>query len=141
MGFGHCHVHSDYSPLDGAGKIENYIKRAKELGQKFIAITDHGSTSGLLEAQKYGERYGVKIILGSEFYLHLDGEEGAGHLILLAKNNNGLKNLFKLQEYAYIKNFYKKPRIDIMALSLYHEDLICTSACIANHINKKYYVR
>ena len=104
--FINLHNHTSFSILDGIAKIEELVLRAKELGQSAIAITDHGSTSGLYEAQKYGDKHGIKIILGSEFYF--DSEEGTGHLILLAKNNNGLKNLFKLQEYAYIKNFYKK---------------------------------
>ena len=131
--FGHLHVHTHYSTLDGLGKPEEYVLHAKELGQKFIAITDHGSTSGIYDMQKVGEKHKVKIILGSEFYFD-GGLDKLGHLVILAKNNNGLKNIFKLQEKAYVNNFYYKPRINMEILKEHFVDLIVMSACLANPI-------
>ncbi len=131
--FCHLHVHTHYSVLDGLGKPEEYVLRAKELGQPAIAITDHGTTSGIYDMQKAGEKHGVKVILGSEFYF--DGNtDKLGHLVILAKNNNGLKNIYKLQEKAYIDNFYYKPRINMEMLKEHFVDLVVLSACIANPI-------
>ena len=132
--FGHLHVHTHYSALDGLGKPEEYVLRAKELGQPFIAITDHGTTSGLYDMQKCGEKHGIKTILGSEFYYHDERVEKLGHLVILAKNNNGLKNIYKLQEKSYVDNFYYKPRINFEMLKEHFTDLIVLSACVANTI-------
>lgn len=131
--FAHLHVHTEYSPLDGLSKIENLMIRAKELNQPAIAITDHGHSSGLFEAFELGKELGIKPILGSEFYFEnkIDNKKN-GHLILLAKNNTGLSNLFKLQSLAYMKNFYYKPRINMNMLKEHNEGLICLSACMAN---------
>lgn len=133
--FNHLHVHTEYSPLDGLSKIEDLIIRAKELGQTAMAITDHGSTSGLYEASKLSKKHDFKILYGSEFYFENVGESRkAGHLILIAKNNQGLANLFKLQAMAYMDNFYYKPRLNLSMLSSNSEGLICLSACLANQI-------
>lgn len=133
--FNHLHVHTEYSPLDGLSKIEDLIIRAKELGQTAMAITDHGSTSGLYEASKLSKKHNFKILYGSEFYFENAGESRkAGHLILIAKNNQGLANLFKLQAMAYMDNFYYKPRLNLSMLSSNSEGLICLSACLANQI-------
>ena len=135
--FSNLHVHTSYSVLDGACKIEELILRAKELGQQAIAITDHGSTSGLYEAQKIGEKHGIKVIQGTEFYCEReDGESRLSHLIVLAKNNTGLRNIFKLQEYAFIENFYRKPRINLDKLFEFREGLVVTSACLANQLSQ-----
>ena len=134
--FGHLHSHSMWSTLDGMGKIDEMFQRAKELGQEFIAVTDHGSTSALWEAQKAGEKYGIKAILGSEFYIEREIDGKNGHVICLAMNEVGLRNIFKLQEYSYIKNFYRKPRIDFKTLQEYSEGIIVTSACLANDISQ-----
>ena len=134
--FGHLHLHTMYSTLDGMGKIDEIFQRAKELGQEFVAITDHGSTSALWEAQKASEKYGIKAILGTEFYIEREIDGKNGHLIALAMNEVGLRNIFKLQEYAYIKNFYKKPRIDFKTLCKHKEGLIILSACLANDISQ-----
>ena len=101
--FGHLHVHTHYSTLDGLGKPEEYVLQAKKLGQPFIAITDHGNTSGIYEMQKCGEKHGVKIILGNEFYFTHDEVNKLGHLVILAKNNNGLKNIYKLPKSIMLK--------------------------------------
>ena len=130
--FGHLHVHSEYSPLDGCAKIEEVFATAKELGQDFCCITDHGSTSGLLVAQQTGEKYNVKPLLGTEFYYQRENDGDNGHLIAIAKDNKGLENLFKLQEYAYVHNFWKKPRIKWEMLRQHAEGLIVTSACLGS---------
>ena len=125
---------TEYSALDGMGKIEELVLRAKELGQTFIAITDHGSCSGLWEAQQTCAKHSIKLILGTEFYYQRETDDKNGHLIVLAKNEVGLKNIFKLQEYAYVHNFYKKPRIDFDALIKHKEGIVVTSACLASTI-------
>lgn len=133
--FNHLHVHTEYSPLDGLARIEDLIVKAKECGQTAMAITDHGSTSGLIEAIDLGKKHNFKIIAGSEFYVEnkVDTRKH-GHLILLAANNVGLQNLFALQRYAYMENFYYNPRINNEILKEHSEGLICTTACMANSI-------
>lgn len=128
----HLHVHSEYSALDGLSKIEELILTAKSHGQTAIAITDHGSMSGLWEAQKLGDKHGIKIIHGCEFYYERENDGKNGHLVVLAKDNVGLSNMFKLQERAYVENFYRKPRINWEMLQEHHEGLIVTSACLAS---------
>ena len=132
MNFTHLHVHSTYSVLDGMASIRELIQRAKDMGQTSIAITDHGSTSGLWEAQKIGDELGVKVILGTEFYYERENDEKNGHLVVLAKDNVGLSNLLKLQEYAYVDNFYRRPRINFNKLVQFKEGLIVLSACLAS---------
>lgn len=132
MAFGHLHTHSDYSTLDGMCKIDELVKTAKSLGQEFIALTDHGSTSGLYEFQKACIKHEIKPLLGTEFYYQREQNDGNGHLIAIAKNNTGLKNILQLQEYAYVENFYKKPRINFDILKQHVEGLIVTSACLAS---------
>ena len=133
---GHIHTHSEFSPLDGLAKIEELILRAKELGQTGIAITDHGSSSGLFQAYELGIKHSFNVLLGEEFYFQNKCEEiKTGHLILLAKNETGLSNIFKLQKLAY-ENFYYKPRINLEMLKKYSEGLVCTTACIANQIGQ-----
>ena len=134
--FGHLHTHSEYSTLDGMGKIRELIETAKSLGQDFIAISDHGTTSGLWEAQKIGDELGVKVIHGCEFYYERENDGKNGHLLVLAKNNTGLRNIFKMQEYAWVHNFYKKPRINFDILKQFHEGLIVTSACLGSPFNQ-----
>lgn len=132
--FAHLHVHTEYSPLDGLAKIEELILKAKSLGQSAIAITDHGSTSGLYDAQQLGDKHGFKILLGCEFYLEDPSDSKKnGHVILLAKDQKGLENLFLLQAAAY-QNFYYKPRVSMAHLAAHSEGLVCTSACMANPI-------
>ena len=133
---GHVHVHTEYSPLDGLAKIEELVLLAKEYGQEFIAITDHGSSTGLYEATLIRDKYNFDILLGEEFYFENECSElKTGHLILIAKNQEGLKNILRLQRKAY-GNFYYKPRINLEMLREHHEGLICTSACIANQIGQ-----
>jgi len=135
--FGHLHIHTEYSVLDSCVKIDELFATVKELGQKFCCITDHGSTSGLYEAQKAGKRHNIKPLLGSEFYYqHENNNNYNGHLIVIAKNNKGLENIFKLQEYAYVHNFYYKPRIKWEILKQLHEGLIVTTACMGSIFNQ-----
>lgn len=135
MAFCHLHVHSHFSILDGYGTIDELLAKAKELGQPAIALTDHGSTSGIWELQNKQEKYGVKAILGTEFYCEgVDGKNA--HLVVFAMNNKGLENVFKLQEFAYVDNFYRKPRINDEVLFKHNEGLIVSSACLGGNIPK-----
>lgn len=136
MDFCHLHVHSEYSVLDGMCRIDELFRTASDMGMSALAVTDHGSTSGLYVAQKAGQKYGIKPILGTEFYYERETDSGNGHLVVLAKNNTGLRNIFKLQEYAYVHNFYRKPRIKWEMLKENHEGLIVTTACLASTINQ-----
>lgn len=109
------------------------MQKVVELGQKSIAITDHGTTSGLWAFQKECESKGIKPILGCEFYMeHPYKERGSSHLIVLAKNNKGLENIFKLQEYAYTTGFNYKPRITTAMLKRHSEGLVVSTACIGS---------
>ncbi len=143
--FVHLHLHTEYSLLDGACRIKDVAKRAKELNMHSLAITDHGSMYGVIDFYKACKKEGIKPILGCEIYTaprtYLDKDprqdSDQGHLILLAKNNTGYKNLMKLVSIAYIEGFYYKPRIDYKLLEEYHEGLICLSACIGGDIPQK----
>lgn len=133
---GHLHTHTEFSFLDGMAKIEELILRAKELGQTGIAITDHGGSSGLYEAWKLGKKHDFNVLLGEEFYFDNEVEDlRTGHIILIAKNEEGLSNIFKLQRLAY-DNFYYKPRITLDMLKDFSSGLVCTTACIANQIGQ-----
>ena len=140
--FVHLHIHSEYSLLDGANRIKELPKVAKELGMDAIAITDHGVMYGAIEFYKACKEEGIKPIIGCEVYVaprtRFDKESGIdnkyNHLILLAKNNNGYKNLSKLVSIGFTEGYYYKPRIDLETLEKYHEDLICCSACLAGSV-------
>ena len=140
--FVHLHIHSEYSLLDGANRIKELPKIAKELGMDSIAITDHGVMYGAIEFYKACKAEGIKPIIGCEVYVaprsRFDKEAGIdnkyNHLILLAKNNNGYKNLSKLVSIGFTEGYYYKPRIDLETLEKYHEDLICCSACLAGSL-------
>ncbi len=139
--FVHLHNHTEFSLLDGAAKITELIKETKNRGWKAVAITDHGNMYGALQFYTGCLGAGIKPILGCEFYMCEDlhykqGKINVGHLILLAKNNTGYKNLLKLNSIAFIDGFYYKPRIDYKTLEKYSEGLICLSGCIAGHIPK-----
>lgn len=142
--FVHLHVHTEYSLLDGANRIKDLVARVKELGMKAIAITDHGVMYGAVEFYKECKKNGIKPIIGCEAYVaprtRFDKEpnidDRLGHLILLAKNNIGYKNLIKLVSLSFTEGFYYKPRIDMDILRKYSEGLICSSACLAGFINR-----
>ena len=142
--FVHLHIHSEYSLLDGANRIKDLPIRAKELGMDAMAITDHGVMFGAIDFYKACKAAGVKPIIGCEVYVaprtrhdkdpELDSKYN--HLILLAKDNNGYKNLAKLVSLGYTEGFYYKPRIDKEILEKYHEGLVCCSACLAGEVNQ-----
>ena len=140
----HLHVHTEYSLLDGANRIKDLIKRTKELGMDSIAITDHGVMYGVVEFYKEAVSNGVKPILGCEVYTAkrtrhdkqgvMDSEQG--HLVLLAKDNQGYKNLMKIVSIGFTEGFYYKPRIDFEVLEQYSEGLIALSACLSGDVPK-----
>lgn len=138
--FVHLHVHSEYSLLDGAARIKELPKRAKELGQSALAITDHGVMYGVVDFYTACKKEGVKPIIGCEMYVAEDLTEKTqaareyAHLILLAKNNQGYKNLMRLASIASVEGYYYKPRVDYPTIEKYKEGLICLSACIAGDI-------
>ena len=140
--FVHLHVHSEYSLLDGACRIEQLVSRAKELGQTAVAITDHGVMYGAVAFYKACCAAGIKPIIGCEVYVaprtRFDKEHGIDseytHLILLCKNETGYKNLCYLVSSAFTEGFYIKPRIDWELLSRHSEGLICLSGCVAGAI-------
>ena len=142
--FVHLHIHSEFSLLDGANRIKDLPVRAKELGMDAIAITDHGVMFGAIDFYKACKKEGVKPIIGCEVYVaprsRTDKQPGIDnhyyHLILLAKNNEGYKNLSKLVSLSFVDGYYYKPRIDREILEKYHEGLICLSACLAGEVNQ-----
>ena len=140
--FAHLHVHTQYSILDGASSIPLLIDKVKSLGMEAVAITDHGNMFGVKEFHNTAVKKGIKPIIGCEIYVakrsiaDVTGKEdrSGDHLILLAKNLKGYKNLIKLISLAWIKGFYYKPRIDKELLAQYSEGLIASSACLAGEI-------
>ena len=140
--FSHLHVHTQYSILDGASSIPALVDRAKSLGMDALAITDHGNMFGVKEFHNYAVSKGIKPVLGCEIYIakgsmeeKTGSEDRSGdHLILLAKNLTGYRNLIKLVSLAWTKGFYYTPRIDKKALEKHRDGLIATSACIAGEI-------
>lgn len=152
MAFTHLHVHTVYSLLDGFAKIPDLVSRAKELGFDSLAITDHGVMYGVIEFYKECEKQGIKPVLGCEVYVapdsRFDREVGANderyyHLILLAENETGYKNLTKIVSQGFTEGFYYKPRVDKELLREHHEGLICLSAClqgeVAFYLNRRLY--
>lgn len=143
--FVHLHVHSEYSLLDGACRIEQLARYAAELGQKALAITDHGVMYGAVEFYKACKAAGIKPIVGCEVYkaarsrfdkVHqLDSE--SAHLVLLCKDKVGYRNLSKLVSAGFVEGFYGKPRVDEQLLEEHSEGLICLSACLAGEIPAK----
>jgi DNA polymerase-3 subunit alpha len=140
--FVHLHVHTEYSLLDGASRIDEITKRAKELGMDALAITDHGAMYGAVSFYKAAKKAGIKPIIGCEVYVAptsrfskaaVDGDIYY-HLILLAENNDGYKNLIKIVSCGYSEGFYYKPRVDKEVLRKYSKGIICLSACIAGEV-------
>ncbi len=143
--FVHLHVHSEFSLLDGANRIKDLPARVKELGMDSIALTDHGVMFGVVDFYKECKKQGVKPIIGCEVYVaprtRFDKEPNIDnhyyHLILLAKNETGYKNLTHLVSMGFTEGFYYKPRIDYEILEKYHEGLVCLSACLAGNVNRE----
>ena len=142
MSFTHLHLHTEYSLLDGACRINQLIDRVRELGQTSVAITDHGSMYGVVDFYKAAKEKGVKPIIGCECYVakrsRFDKVHGIDnerhHLVLLCENNTGYKNLIQMVSNGWTEGFYTKPRIDKELLEKHHEGLIALSACLAGEI-------
>ena len=143
MDFTHLHVHTEYSLLDGSAKIKSLVKRAKELGYDSLAITDHGVMYGVIDFYEAARAEGIKPIIGCEIYVspgsrfdreNTRGEERYYHLVLLAENNQGYKNLSKIVSRGFTEGFYYKPRVDMEVLEQYHEGIIALSACLAGEV-------
>lgn len=142
MSFVHLHNHTHYSLLDGLTKPEQLVARAKEQGSPAVAITDHGVMYGVIEFYQKCQKAGIKPIIGVEAYLAPNSRHDKNtredarnfHLLLLAKNNEGYKNLIKLTSIAHLEGFYYKPRIDWELLQQYHEGLIACTACLGGEI-------
>jgi len=140
--FVHLHVHTEYSLLDGSGKIGELISKTKELGMRSIAITDHGVMYGCVEFYKEAKKQGIKPIIGCEIYvaaksMHIkeaDKENETHHLVLLVKNTKGYENLMHIVSAASIKGFYYKPRVDHEFLEKYSEGIIASSACLGGEV-------
>ena len=144
MKFVHLHTHSHYSLLDGLAKIDDLVHRAKELGMKAIALTDHGTLYGAIEFYKKAQRAEIKPILGVEAYVtpgnHLDKrakiDDKYYHLTLLAENNTGWQNLIKLVTKAHLEGFYYRPRSDKAMLREHHEGVIALSGCLSGEVSR-----
>ncbi len=143
MNFTHLHVHTEYSLLDGSGKIKEMVARTKELGMDSLAITDHGVMYGVIDFYKACLAEGIKPIIGCEVYVapnsRFDREPGASedryyHLVLLAENNTGYQNLMKIVSRGFLEGFYYRPRVDYEVLSQYSEGIIALSACLAGEV-------
>ncbi|MCH7527336.1 MAG: PHP domain-containing protein [Planctomycetes bacterium] len=141
--FVHLHVHTHYSLLDGATRIDALVTRAKEMNMPAVAITDHGNLFGAIEFYNAAVKAGVKPIIGYEGYMapgdrrdkQAKGmKEASYHLLLLAMNNEGYRNLLKLATIAYVEGFYYRPRIDKAVLKEFSGGLICTSTCLSGEI-------
>ncbi len=144
MSFVHLHTHSEYSLLDGANRIDDLVRRAKEYEMPGLALTDHGCMFGAWTFHKKARKEGVKPIIGMEAYVAPgdrrdrsrsgQGERAYYHLVLLARDLQGYKNLVKLSSIGYTEGFYHKPRIDREVLARHHEGLIVSSACMAGEV-------
>ena len=140
--FVHLHAHTEYSMLDGAAKIKDYLKKVSELNQPAAAITDHGNLYGALEFYNEATKIGVKPIIGYEAYLTPTSrferperdKNKRYHLTLLAENNEGYQNLVELVSKAYLEGYYYKPRIDYELLQEYSSGLIALSGCLGGEI-------
>ncbi|HZR83225.1 MAG TPA: DNA polymerase III subunit alpha [Candidatus Binatia bacterium] len=149
MSFVHLHLHTQYSLLDGANKVSDLLPRVAKLGMPAVAMTDHGNMFGAVDFYKAAEDAGVQPIIGCEVYVaprsrfdksqaRADDPEAGGnyHLILLAQNDRGYRNLCRLVTTAYREGFYYKPRIDKELLREFHEGLFCLSGCLASEVNQ-----
>ena len=142
MSFVHLHLHTEYSLLDGACRINKLVEKIKAVGQKAVAITDHGVMYGVIDFYRACKKAGIKPVIGCEVYVapssRFDKVRTAGrdyyHMVLLCENDVGYRNLIKLVSKGFTEGFYVKPRIDDALLEEYHEGLICLSACLAGEI-------
>ena len=142
MSFVHLHVHSEYSLLDGACRIDGLVARAKALGQTAVAVTDHGVMYGAVDFYRAAKQEGIKPIIGCEVYVaprtrfdrvH-EVDDRPYHLVLLCRNEQGYRNLSALVSRSFTEGFYGKPRVDWELLTRYHEGIIALSACLAGQL-------
>jgi DNA polymerase-3 subunit alpha len=144
VSFVHLHVHSEYSLLDGAGRIADLTARAAALGMGALALTDHGVMYGAVPFYRACKAHGIKPIIGCEFYMTAGSrfekgsrkENPSYHLILLAKNETGYRNLMKLSSISHLEGFHYKPRIDMECLAQHGEGLICLSSCLKGEVSQ-----
>jgi DNA polymerase III alpha subunit len=143
MAFAHLHLHTEYSLLDGACRIDKLMARIKELGMDTVAITDHGVMYGCVDFYKAAKAHGLHPVIGCEVYVAQESmliKTGAqreyAHLVLLCENQTGYQNLIKLCSLGFTQGFYYKPRIDYDTLARYSEGLIALSACLSGDIPK-----
>lgn len=149
MAFTHLHLHTEYSLLDGACRLDNLCSAAKELGQTSLAITDHGNMFGAVDFYKAAKAHGIKPIIGCEVYVAERGltdkvhglDSTRYHLVLLCKNETGYKNLIHMVSEAWVNGFYVRPRVDKALLEAHHEGIIALSACLAGEIPRKLLAR
>ena len=142
MAFTHLHLHTEYSLLDGACRIERLLDKAKEMGQTSVAITDHGVMYGVIDFYKAAKARGIKPIIGCEIYVAKRGltdkvhgiDNENRHLVLLCKNETGYRNLVAIVSKAWTDGFYNKPRADFDLLKKHSEGLIALSACLAGSL-------
>lgn len=144
MAFAHLHVHTEYSLLDGACRINKIATAARQKGMTSLAITDHGVMYGVIDFYRACIKENIKPVIGCEVYVaphsrfdKTSSYEKYYHMVLLCENNTGYRNLIKLVSYGFTEGFYSKPRIDDELLEKYHEGLICLSACLAGEIPQK----
>ncbi|MBO5364383.1 MAG: DNA polymerase III subunit alpha [Clostridia bacterium] len=145
MAFTHLHVHTAYSLLDGEGTIKKLVDRAKEQGQTSLAITDHGNMYGVIEFYEYAKEQGIHPILGCEVYVAArsrhdkvhEYDAQSYHLILLAENEEGYRNLMKIVSIGFVEGFYYRPRIDMEVLRKYNKGIIALSACMAGVLSRQ----
>jgi len=137
-GFVHLHVHTQYSLLDGAIRIPDLLDKCREYGMDSVAVTDHGAMYGALDFYVKAKKAGIKPIIGCEFYIapghRGERKKGHFHLVLLAMNLTGYKNLMKMAGIAQFEGFYHKPRIDMETLAAHNEGLIALTACLKGQI-------
>ena len=149
MAFTHLHVHTEYSLLDGACRIDKLMARVQELGMSSIAITDHGVMFGAVRFYEEAKKCGIKPIIGCECYVARrsrhdkdpNQDRKSYHLVLLVKNETGYKNLIKMVSLAYKEGFYYRPRIDHELLEKHHEGLVCLSACLQGEVQTRAWIQ
>ena len=144
MSFVHLHTHSEYSLLDGANRIPDLIARVRDLGMDSLAVTDHGNLHAAWTFYEQAKEAKIRPILGFEAYVAFGSRharervEGApanySHLVLLAKNQTGYKNLIKLSSIGFVEGFYRRPRIDLETLAQYRDGIICLAACLSGEV-------
>jgi DNA polymerase III subunit alpha len=143
--FIHLHNHSHYSVLDGAARVDQLVQRAADQGMDSIALTDHGNLYGMLDFNQQAKKVGIKPIFGCEVYVapgsrlektRVKGRRVYHHLVLLAKNQTGYKNLLRLVSAGFLDGYYYRPRVDFELIKKYSEGLICLTACLAGEINQ-----